>query len=121
LIVKGDKKAIQKIVTKFISKTFGSKLGKKKISEKIKSTTKLCYNKSLQNYAQFLISHKTFIRQNKIMGDTPCLDYDFFDFFEAQPPSIHQWSNYLKISSPEELDFELLNILNYNLKYPGEK
>jgi len=55
------------------------------------------------------------------MGNTPFLDYEFYDFFEPQPPSIHQWSNSLNISLPEELDLELLNIINYTLKYPDEK
>jgi len=104
-----------------VSKIFGSKLGKKKISDKIKTTTKLCYGKTVQNYAHFLLSKKTFAKKNQIMGDTPFLDDEFFDFFEPKPPSIHQWPHPLKISSPEELDLELLNIINYNLKYSDEK
>lgn len=103
-----------------MSKTFNSKLGKKNISDKIKTTTKLCYGKAVQNYAQFLISKKKCT--NQIMGDTQFLDVEFFDFFEPKPPTIHQWPHFLEtLSSSEELDFELLNIINYNLKYSNKK
>lgn len=104
-----------------MSKTYGSKLGKKNISNKIKTTSKLCYGKAVQNYAQFLLSKKTFAKKNQIMGDTLFLDDEFFDSFKPKPPSIHQWTHPLKILSPKELDFELLNIINYNLKYSDEK